>query len=88
MRCIGHANIHSEIDIYVTYAHCYIETVMTNMSSYVALCFGSLKDFEVCNELMKVQPSNTATSSDSMIAVLVKTDRVLVPHGVLPNRNN
>ena len=58
------------------------------MSSYVALCFRSLKDFEVCNELMKVQSTNTATSSDGMIAVLVKTDKVLIPHGVLTVTTN
>lgn len=53
------------------------------MSSYVALCFDSIEDFALCNKLMQARSEDTAACSDGSIAVLVKVDRIIIPHGTL-----
>lgn len=49
------------------------------MAKLTALSFESYQDFEICNEVMKVRPGDTATSSDGMFTVVVKTDGVSLP---------
>ena len=53
------------------------------MVKFAALSFQSYKDFEVCNEIMKVRPGDTATSSDGMFTVMIKTEGVTLPSGTL-----
>jgi hypothetical protein len=53
------------------------------MLKYVALGFQNHEDFEVCNSIMNIQPGDTATSSDGMFTVLVRVERILIPHGTL-----
>lgn len=62
--------------------------VTGKMSNYAALCFSNKKDFEICNQLMQAQSGDTAACSDGTLAVLVKTDRILIPHGILTVTTN
>ena len=52
------------------------------MSNYVALGFLSHEDFlEVCDQ-MQLSLGDTATSSDGMFTVLIKTEKI-IPQGTL-----
>ncbi len=50
---------------------------------YMVLGFSSHDDFEICNKLMKVQIGDVGISADGLFVVMVKTESILVPHGVL-----
>jgi hypothetical protein len=47
-----------------------------------ALSFRSYEDFEVCNEYMDIKLGDTATSSDGMFTVMIKTE-ITIPPGTL-----
>lgn len=49
------------------------------MDHVAALSFRSYEDFEACNEYIEVQPGETATSSDGMFTVIIKTERRMPP---------
>lgn len=49
------------------------------MDNVAALSFRSYEDFEACNEYIEVQPGETATSSDGMFTVIIKTERRMPP---------
>jgi hypothetical protein len=49
------------------------------MDNVAALSFRSYEDFEACNEYIDVQPGETATSSDGMFTVIIKTERRMPP---------
>lgn len=52
------------------------------MAKFAALSFRNYEDFELCNKTMDIKPGDTATSSDGMFTVMIKTDR-LFPSGTL-----
>ena len=49
------------------------------MDNVAALSFRSYEDFEVCNKYIEVRPGETATSSDGMFTVMIKTERRMPP---------
>ena len=49
------------------------------MTYYAALSFSSYEDFELCNTVMNIKSGDTATSSDGMFTVLVRTELQLPP---------
>ena len=49
------------------------------MDNVAALSFRSYKDFEICNKYIDVRPGETATSSDGMFTVMIKTERRMPP---------
>lgn len=53
------------------------------MDAYVALGFQNHDDFEVCNQRMNIKPDNAAISEDGMFTVLIKTEKIMIPHGTL-----
>jgi hypothetical protein len=57
------------------------------MAYYAALSFQSHDDFEACNRVMNIRPGDTATSSDGMFTVLVKTE-LRLPPGTLTVKTN
>lgn len=58
------------------------------MSTYTALCFNNKADFQTCNQFMRAQSTDAAACSDGTVAVLVKTEGPLIPHGVLTVTTN
>jgi hypothetical protein len=57
-------------------------TIMDN-EKYMVLGFRNHEDFEICNQIMKVSIGDVGTSADGLFVVIVKTDRILIPHGTL-----
>ena len=57
------------------------------MVYYAALSFQSHDDFEACNRVMNIRPGDTATSSDGMFTVLIKTE-LRFPPGTLIVKTN
>lgn len=49
------------------------------MDNVAALSFRSYEDFEICNKYIDVKPGETATSSDGMFTVMIKTERRMPP---------
>lgn len=49
------------------------------MDNVAALSFRSYQDFEICNKYIDVKPGETATSSDGMFTVMIKTERRMPP---------
>ncbi len=53
-----------------------------------AFSFRSYEDFEACNEYMNIQPGETATSSDGMFTVMIKTERQIPPGTLVMTTKN
>lgn len=58
------------------------------MTKFAALSFRSYEDFEACNEAMNIKPGDTATSSDGMFTVMIKTERLLPPGTLMVTTGN
>ena len=52
-------------------------------TKYMVLGFSSHDDFKICNKLMKVEIGDVGISANGLFVVMVKTESILVPHGVL-----
>ena len=54
------------------------------MVQYAALSFQSHEDFRVCKNAMRItEDTETATSSDGMFTVFIKTEGAIFPSGTL-----
>ena len=54
------------------------------MAQYVVLSFQNHEDFEMCNKVMNItKDTETATSSDGMLTVFIKTEGAIFPPGTL-----
>ena len=55
------------------YGHIRVDYDRDTMDNVAALSFRSYQDFEICNKYIDVKPGETATSSDAMFTVMIKT---------------
>lgn len=58
------------------------------MENVAALSFNSYDDFEACNEYIQVRIGETATSSDGMFTVIIKTERRMPPGTLVVTTDN
>ena len=61
------------------YGHIRVDYDRDTMDNVAALSFRSYQDFEICNKYIDVKPGETATSSDGMFTVMIKTERRMPP---------